>query len=201
MQKKKHNKEPFNYSCYEFDGLSEVDRLVRIHTYPTKFKRAMDKRKEIIDLNLNNICDGYSKSNLEGVGGSKGSHSDPVANAAINKVEFMRMSVKEDNFDELMKLDESQMPKELKSYLILKRSLMLYERVIDLFSEDVAEVLKHRKQGVKNAAIAEMLGKGDTYVGDRITASYDEIEEKATECVNLFFYGRIEGGLCYEENM
>lgn len=186
---KKFNKEPFRYTGYEFDNLSEIDRLCRIHTHPAKFKRAMENRRDIIKENLHLICDGYSKSDLESVGGSKGSKSDPTANAVINALTYLRLSEEEDNLDELMKLNEEQMPKELKSFLILKRSMYLYKKLITLFDSDVTKVLQHRMNGMNNEKIAEILEKSPTYVGEKITKSYEEILDRAHEVVNLYFYG------------
>lgn len=97
------------------------------------------------------------------------------------------LSNDENDIRHLLFWDEETIPRELRMFIVLKNTIYLYGRVLELFTEDTQEVLKLRAEGVTTEAIAEKLNFSVTYVTKRITTGYELIDEKTEELLGLIY--------------
>jgi hypothetical protein len=67
-------------------------------------------------------------------------------------------------------------------------SLRIYETALELFPEDVRDILYYRIQNEKIDSIVRAVNMGKSYVTNRITKSYKEIREKAVEAAGICDY-------------
>ncbi len=181
-------KKAFVFNSTEFSGMDEKARISKIHEHPYCYKKELIKRQEIIKKTLNSNFDSMARTSTEAVRVSNtGSHSDITADTALRELEYETLCSKEIKFNDLGLIDTEKSPA-IKCISTLMKSIFLYERVIELFPDDISNVLVLRMNGHTLIDIAEKIDRSESYVTKKITRSYIELQDKISEMMEIWDY-------------
>ena len=184
-----HNdlKQNIGYTTSSFNQMNEYERLMEIFNHPYDYSEEIPKRKRMIMERLESGRDGFTKSRMDGIRTSiGGGHADLTADIAIDRTYYENLLRDDVTFTELLQIEDEDIPKAYKSYFILKRSIFLYERVVNLFSDDIAEVLRCRAKGLTIEAIADEINESKATVNRRIRDSKEQISVKIIEVLENY---------------
>ncbi|MBR3634693.1 MAG: hypothetical protein IKN47_00740 [Lachnospiraceae bacterium] len=178
-------KAPFDFNMKEFINMDEKTRIIMIHEHPFLYKEELKRRQGVYENIINRDFDGRVKNNPDAIRTSNtGKHSDPTANAALGELEYDALTSDSTDLNDL-KMVDGERSSLTKGIMILKRSIALYEMAIEIFPEDVKEILKYRMDDCKISYIVMKVGHGQTYVTDRITRSYKQLPDIVEEVLEL----------------
>ena len=181
-----NHKEIYNYSTKNFIGKSEVQRLLEINDHPYEHVKELEKKKRMIGQYLESK-DAYPKSNFDSTRVSGGSHSDPTANLAVDRAYYEDLFREDVTIQELLNIEEIQMPDSYRACLLLERSLLIYKEIITLFSDDLIElVLRNRLEGIKVDKMIEDNELSRSTVFRKLAKSRELIEEKIIETLEIY---------------
>ena len=180
-------KDTFYFSMSEFLSMSEVEGIIKIHEHPSQYYDELKRRQRTLERTFNRNFDGLVKNKTDAIiTGPTGQHSDPTARAALNELEYTALF--EDCDANTMKMVDLESSPQIKGIITLKMSLLIYETALELFPEDVRDILYYRIQNEKIDSIVRAVNMGKSYVTNRITKSYKEIREKAVEAAGICDY-------------
>jgi len=170
-------------------GLSDRELLSEIISRPGEYYGEYERRIELLKINMMDNDAGYSKSSIDSVRTSAtGEHSDVTASIAIRRMECETICSEDTKLEDLMKLDSDS--EDIRNLIALKRGIILYRRLLLLFSEDVREVIELKLKGYTNEEVAEKLFRCTTYVTDRLSKVKREIDDKASDLIAYMEYLR-----------
>jgi len=188
-EKKFNHKICFNYDPEDFLKKSETQRLLDINETPNKFVKELEKRKDKIKEYLESGRDGYARCNIGGIRGSVGTHSDLTADIAIDRSYYEKIVSDEITFTELIGVDENDedMPHAVKAFLVLKRSLLIYDKMIDLYSnETITKLLRLRLKGKKVEDSCNELEISETTYFGYLKESRIQADSRIKEILELY---------------
>ena len=117
-------------------------------------------------------------------------HSDITQDNAIRQMDCETICSENATLEDVKRIDQSAYPDDIKLLIALKRGILLYEKVLILFPDDMREVVQLRMKGYTVEQIAEELGRGETYVNERFSRVKKEISKKAKELATYLEFTR-----------
>ena len=177
----------FNFDSESFLRKTETQRLLDIHEHPLEHVTELERRKKMIKEFLEIGKDGYTKSNISGIRASGGGHSDSTCDLAIERT-YYKEKIRDDiKLSELIEVENDDIPRAYKACFVLSRSLLLYDRLIELFSEEeTKKILRCRLTLESVEEVAEEVEVSTPTVFRKLRKSREDIDDKITELLELY---------------
>lgn len=189
MTKNFSNTTKYGYTPKGFRAMSEYERLIDIYKHSRAYAKELPKRKKMAEERLKSGRDGYTKNRMDGIRTSRGGgHADQTADIAIEKA-YMEKLLRDDvTFVELLAADEDNIPDAYKDYFLLKRSMFMYDRVVDLFPDNIADILRRQAEGYTIEGMVEKVHLSRTSIVRNLRESREQISCKIIEVLDTYAF-------------
>lgn len=172
-------------------NMSDSELLMEIAMYTRRYIKEYTSRLKLFKECMSYNSTFYSRTNIEKtrISGT-GVHSDITQDNAIRQMDCETICSENATLEDVKRIDQSAYPDDIKLLIALKRGILLYEKVLILFPDDMREVVQLRMKGYTVEQIAEELGRGETYVNERFSRVKKEISKKAKELATYLEFTR-----------
>ena len=163
-------------------NMSDSELLMEVASYTRQYLREYRNRLKLFKDCVRFNTEFYARTNIEQTRiSASNSHSDITCNKAIRLMELETICSETATLEDVKKIDPDAYPDDIKLLIALKKGILLYDKVLILFPDDMREVVELRIKGYTVEQIAEEIDRGETYVNDRFARVKEEITEKAKE--------------------